>query len=183
MNQLEQACKALAAGKIIAMPTEAVYGLSVDATQHRAVAQLINLKGRSHHKGFICLFDEWDSVVNWVMPIAQAQLFEIFKTWPGPNTWVFPASHAAPFWICNHDGSIALRKSAHPLVAELVAAYGRPIVSTSANPQEQSPAKTAEQVSNYFPNNEIELIMRGELGNQARPTKIREAISGKVIRD
>ncbi|WP_258078063.1 L-threonylcarbamoyladenylate synthase, partial [Xanthomonas arboricola] len=65
-------------------------------------------------------------------------------SWPGPHTWILPITAQVPRWVTGaHDG-LAVRISAHPLVAALCAAWGGPLVSTSANLAGEPPARSRQ---------------------------------------
>ncbi len=81
----------------------------------------------------------------------------------------------------DHD-RVALRVSAHPLVAALCDAFGGPIVSTSANIASEPPAMSADEVRAIFGDG-LDAIVEGELGGLERPSTIRDLVSGRVLRD
>ncbi len=86
-----------------------------------------------------------------------------------------------PAWITGSYPNLAVRISRHPLVQALCLAFGGPIVSTSANPAGLPPAKTAAEVRRYF-GNQIPFCA-GETGNAARPSTIRDLLTGEVLRE
>jgi L-threonylcarbamoyladenylate synthase len=79
-----------------------------------------------------------------------------------------------------HAG-IALRITAHPLAAQLCRAFGGALVSTSANRHGEEPARNADAVHTAF-GAELEYILDGAVGGLERPTPIRDAISGDLLR-
>lgn len=176
---IAQATKQLKAGKVLAMPTEAVYGLSVDPTQLDAVHALLALKGRDFDKGFILVAADLAQLAPWIMPLTDEMLQRVQPTWPGPVTWIVPAQPDVSLSITGGRGTLAIRVSAHPEVQAICRAFG-PLVSTSANPSGKPPAVTAEQVRSYFGNDFP--VLAGELGGLARPTTVRDVITGAVIR-
>ncbi|MET0226605.1 MAG: Sua5/YciO/YrdC/YwlC family protein, partial [Dokdonella sp.] len=80
-----------------------------------------------------------------------------------------------------HAG-IALRVTAHPRAAALCAAFGAALVSTSANRHGAAPALSADDVHNAF-GAELDAILNGNVGGLERPTPIRDAISGAIVRN
>lgn len=66
------------------------------------------------------------------------------------NTWVFPRSAAVPDWVAGAHAGIALRVTAHEPAAALCHAFGAPLVSTSANPHGQPPARDLATLERYF---------------------------------
>jgi L-threonylcarbamoyladenylate synthase len=178
----EHAVRVLRAGGIIAYPTEAVFGLGCDPFQELAVQRILQLKQRSIEKGLILVAATWEQVAFLVESLDPQILKQVLATWPGPHTWVFPASSAAPSWICGNHNSVALRISAHPVVQALCKQFGKPIVSTSANRAQQAPAYNKLEVQQIF-GESIDYIIDGVVGDSLTPTEIRDAISGKVLRE
>jgi len=105
---------------------------------------------------------------------------EILDSWPGPITWVLPKKLGVPSWLSGQNKGIAVRISAHPIVSALCKKTGI-LLSTSANPTGQRPAKNASQVRNYF-GNSVDFIYPGITEGAQQPTEIRDAISGRILR-
>ena len=170
----------MASGGVIAYPTEAVYGLGCDPFNAAAVARILTLKRRRPHKGLIVVAAEFRQLLPLLNLHQDLPLDQILATWPGPVTWVMPASTRVPHWLRGDRGGIAVRVSAHPLVRELCGLTGA-LVSTSANPEDRVPARTAARVRAYFANR-LDLIVPGTTGGRATPTVIRDAVTGRQIR-
>lgn len=168
--------------RLIAYPTEAVYGFGCDPFCQEAVARLLQLKHRSVDKGLILVAADWRQIEALVEPIPPRALAQVLASWPGPLTWVFPASSTAPSWIRGRHPTIALRVSAHPVVQELCQAYGGPIVSTSANREGEPPLRDYRALQIMF-GLDIDFIVPGKVGGQSNPTIIRDAVSGVVLRN
>jgi L-threonylcarbamoyladenylate synthase len=177
---LNLAVKTLNQGGIIAYPTEAVFGLGCLPEDVYSVARILVLKGRSVRKGLILIAakpEQFDSYVDY--PDDELRQ-KVSASWPGPVTWVLPATANTPGWISGYKDTVAVRVSAHPIVQALCNKVGV-IVSTSANPTRKSPAMNAFKVRSYF-GDEIDYILPGNTGSKTLPTEIRDAISGKVLR-
>ena len=183
INSLNQAVLALKSGGIIAYPTEAVYGLGCDPFNEIAVKKLLTLKKRPITHGLILLAHSWSVLAKYTLPVAPQLLSKALETWPGPNTWLFPARlDLVPTWIRGEHQSVALRVTAHPLAKDLCEAFAGPIVSTSANLHGQPTTKTAAEVRLQFQSG-IDYILEGETGNLTKPTPIYDVISGKMLRN
>ena len=181
--QLRLACRTLRAGGVIAYPTEAVYGLGCEPLSAAAVARLLAIKGRPAHKGLILVAadqGQLDPYVDWRVLSAERRR-AIESSWPGPVTWLLPARAEVPGWLCGSHASIAVRVTAHPLARDLCIAYGRALVSTSANRTGTPPARSALAVERTL-GGAIDFLLHGELGGLTRPTEIRDALSGEVVR-
>ncbi len=181
MTQILQAVQVLRQGGIIAYPTEAVYGLGCDPLQEHAVKRLLALKKRPVSKGLILIAASLTQLTPYLAPIPVPRMQEVLSTWPGPVTWLFPASSQVPAWICGDYDTVAVRVTAHPVVQQLCTQFGHAMVSTSANRSQEPPAKTADEVAIIFPSG-IDVIVRGKVGGLGKPTEIRDAISGVVLR-
>ncbi len=176
---IPEATDLLKKGGIIAYPTEGVYGLGCDPFNELAVTKLLTLKDRNVSQGLILIATHWEQVAALTKPIPTNRMEAIQQTWPGPITWLFPASEKAPKWITGKHDTIALRITNHKTAKEICEAFNNTIVSTSAN-RHGDPAPTdLSSVQNYFPNI---TIVEGELGTQTKPTPIFDALSGKQIR-
>ena len=180
---LSQAVTALSDGGVIAYPTEAVWGLGCDPRQQAAVAKLLRLKQRPVEKGVIVVTASLDLLDDWLDldALPATRIAEIQASWPGPNTWVLPTTPKAPSWVTGSHDSLAVRISAHPLVAALCQQWQAPLVSTSANLAGMPPARSRDQLDPALLR-ELDGIVDGETGQQAQPTTIRDARSGQVLR-
>jgi L-threonylcarbamoyladenylate synthase len=166
---IPQVGRHLRAGKLLAYPTETVYGLG-SAPTARAVAALSRLKGRPEGKPFLLLIssrgmaEEWGLVFN---PSASA-LSDAF--WPGPLTLVLPGGEGRlPEELRGKEGGIAVRYTSHPGIARLVAVLGEPLTSTSANRPGGPPAPGADRLVELFGleerSGELLVLDGGVLGN------------------
>lgn len=180
---LARAVACLRAGGVIACPTEAVWGLGCDPMDEAAVRRLLAIKQREVAKGLLLVaadVGQLDGLVDWDA-LAPGQRDAVLASWPGANTWVVPAAARVPSWITGtHDG-VAVRVSAHPLVAALCRGFGGPLVSTSANAAGENPARTEAQLTPAL-RAAVDLVLPGATGGLDRPTPIRDARTGAVLR-
>lgn len=181
MRQIQHAVKTLEQGGIIAYPTEAVFGLGCDPFNEIAVDNLKRLKFRSYNKGFIIIAADFEQLQALVAHIPPAALAQVKATWPGPITWVFPAAEIVPLWLQGTQSTIAVRVTDHPIASAICKAYGKPIVSTSANHEGGKPARKEKEVVEIF-GDSIDLVVSGMVGDLTQPTEIRDALTGKILR-
>jgi L-threonylcarbamoyladenylate synthase len=181
MRETQRAAKILEEGGVIAYPTEAVYGLGCDPFNEPAVMRVLKLKNRMPDKGVILIAHDWKQLQPLVQYLPPDRMQPIFDTWPGPVTWVFPASELVPIWIRGTHLTIAVRVTNHPIASLLCKEFGNPIVSTSANIEGKEPARDEETVKKIF-NDKIDLLVSGFVGDAKNPTEIRDALSGKILR-
>ncbi|WKD49886.1 L-threonylcarbamoyladenylate synthase [Microbulbifer spongiae] len=176
-----QAARTLAAGGVIAHPTESVWGLACDPYNLQAVKRLLRLKRRPLEKGLILVSGEMDSFGNFLAALSDDQRRQLRDTWPGPVTWLVPHFNRIPYWICGAHASVALRCTSHPFTAALTHAFGGAIVSTSANPMGCQPARQKYQVLRYF-GDALDFVGGGATGGHSAPSEIRDLLSGRVMR-
>lgn len=182
-SALDQAASALRAGGVIAYPTESVFGLGCDPHNEAALKRLFELKQRPLTQGVLLIAADFAQVEKYIDLAAMPTdaLARARATWPGPHTWVFPRSAATPAWLTGAHTGIALRVTAHPLAAALCRAFGGAVVSTSANRHGEPPARSTQAVQAAF-GDELAYILAGETSGLARPTSIRDAVTGEEIR-
>lgn len=172
----------LARGGIVAYPTEAVYGLGCDPANPDAVERLLALKQRPRHKGLILVAADLEALLPWIAPPTEDIRARVLATWPGPVTWLMPASADCPEHVRGRHDTVATRVTAHPVAAGLCRQWGGALVSTSANRGGGEPARDAARVRRLF-GDAIDLVIEGPVGDLDRPTPIRDARSGATIRD
>jgi L-threonylcarbamoyladenylate synthase len=182
---LRRAAGAIAAGAVVAYPTEAVYGLGCDPLDADAVRRLLAIKGRSEDKGLILIAADFSAIAPFVEPLGSRRMAEIHRSWPGPNTWLLPARADIPRWLTGRYDTLAVRVTAHPLAAALCRAWARfgggALVSTSANLSGHGAVRSALGVRLQL-NPDPDLIVVGCCGGNARPSTIRDGCSGRVLR-
>ena len=181
MNNIEQAVQYLKKGKVIAYPTESVYGFGCDPFNVDAVSQILRIKQRSIDKGFILIASEWDHIEPLVESLAPHLSAQILSSWPGPITWTIPASRALPHWIRGQFDEVAVRITAHPIARALCQGFGQPIISTSANIEGAPPTRDYRTTVLSF-SDEVDFIVDGQVGGAKNPTEIRSALTGDIIR-
>lgn len=182
-DAIEQAAAALRAGGVAAYPTEAVYGLGCDPHERQAVERIFALKGRPATQGVLLIGATFDHVAPYIDldAVPAERLAGIRAEWPGPHTWIFPRAATVPAWIAGGHAGIALRVTAHPVAAALCRAFGGALVSTSANPHAEPPARDAATVRRYF-HDGVDSVIDAPPGGATRPTSIRDALTGAIIR-
>jgi L-threonylcarbamoyladenylate synthase len=131
---IDDAMRCLAAGGLVAFPTETVYGLGADATNSEAVARLYAAKGRPAFNPLIAHVTDRAAARRLAdFDADAARLAEAF--WPGPLTLVLPKTAECPVAELATAGldSIAVRVPRHPVAQKILAGFGRPVVAPSAN--------------------------------------------------
>jgi L-threonylcarbamoyladenylate synthase len=158
---VERAAQTLAAGGLVAFPTETVYGLGADATNAAAVARLYDAKGRPSFNPLIAHVAE-TAAARPLARFNQAAERLALAFWPGPMTLVLPKLANCPVAELATAGldTIAVRVPSHPIARAILIALGRPVVAPSANRSGHVSPTTAQHVLADL-RGRIELIVDG----------------------
>jgi len=149
----------LAAGKVLAYPTETVYGFG-GAVDERSVEKLVELKGRPAGKPFLLLVAASEMITRMELKLTSYASTLAARFWPGPLTLVLPGGeHRVPAKLRGPEGGVAVRWTPHQSLARLILAHGQPITSTSANRPGVPPATAADQIVSQW----SDAIARGTL--------------------
>ncbi len=168
---LAGATETLAAGGIVAFPTETVYGLAACPAVAGSVEKLNRVKGRAAEKPYTVHVAYPEQLYDFIAdPPWQARVLAD-KAWPGPVTVVVELSDSQVEAARSKFGdeydkffsnnAIGLRCPDHPVAAALLAGVDAVVVAPSANPASKPPPFDAEQVRKYFPANQIDMILDG----------------------
>ena len=148
---INAAAALLRAGRLVAFPTETVYGLGADATNPDAVLSIYETKGRPRFNPLIVHVADLEMAESLAVfsPLARA-LAERF--WPGPLSIVLPLrqGHGLADVATAGLDTVALRMPDHPVALALLRAAGRPLAAPSANPSGRLSPTTADQVRRFF---------------------------------
>lgn len=175
------AAKAIHAGNLVAYPTEAIYGLGCDPDNQASLQKLLELKRRDTDKGLILIASDWPQLESFVELKDTATIERAKNSWPGPVTWIMPASKRCSALLTGGRTTIAVRVSAHPIVQELCNQCGHALVSTSANISGQNPLQTPDEIVNAFAP-DLTGVVDGALGGLKNATSIFDATTGVQLR-
>ena len=149
----------LAAGKVLAYPTETVYGFG-GAVDERSVQELVSLKGRAPGKPFLLLVARSEMITRLGLHLTGYASMLAARFWPGPLTLVLPGGdNRVPDRLRGPEGGVAVRWTPHRSLSRLILAHGDPITSTSANRPGVAPATAADQIVSQW----NDAIVRGTL--------------------
>ncbi len=157
---VELAADLIRAGKLVAFPTETVYGLGANALDAAAVARIFAVKGRPATSPLIVHVDSAEMArglaARW--PDAAEKLAQ--RYWPGPLTLVVAKSPRIPDVVTAGLPTVGLRVPAHPLALALIRAAGVPIAAPSANRFTELSPTTAAHVRNSL-GGEVDYVLEG----------------------
>lgn len=145
-DELRHAAELLRAGRLVAFPTETVYGLGANALSAQAVARIFEAKGRPHTSPLIVHLASREAAAEVVSrwPEEASKLAERF--WPGPLTLVLPKQPSVPDIVTAGLGTVGVRVPSHPVALALLRECGLPLAAPSANRFTQLSPTTAEHV-------------------------------------
>jgi L-threonylcarbamoyladenylate synthase len=141
---IQETAEHLKQGRVVAYPTDTLYGVGVNAFSAEAIEQLYDVKERTLDKGIPILLadlEDLEKVAEAIPPLAQSL---IEQYWPGALTLIVPKKSTLPANISPNDG-IAVRIPAHNISRALIRAAGGAVATSSANKSGRPPARTAAE--------------------------------------
>lgn len=129
---IEQVVEVLRKGGLIIYPTDTVYGLGCDITNHRAIeaiCKIRNIKPDKANLSFICY--DLSHISDYIKPIDNSTFRVLKKALPGPFTFIFNASHNVPKLLSSNKKTVGIRVPDNDIARCIVKELGNPIVSTS----------------------------------------------------
>lgn len=147
-------------GKLVAFPTETVYGLGADALNESAVKRIFEAKGRPPDNPLIVHIADFSQVYELVREVPEKAKMLAEKFWPGPLTIVLPKEDKVPYATTGGLDTVAIRMPAHEIALALIEESKRPIAAPSANISGKPSPTLAEHVADDF-YGKIECIIDG----------------------
>jgi L-threonylcarbamoyladenylate synthase len=130
---LERAAAAVRRGKVVAIPSDALYTLVADPFNLRAVSQVFKAKGREPQRSLPILIRDTMMAEELAGELNNRFFLLARRFWPGPLTIIVPASAKMPLKVTGNTGRMALRQSRSHVANQLIAMLNGPLISTSAN--------------------------------------------------
>lgn len=134
---------------VVALPTDTLYGLSVNALDPVAIERLFKIKGREKDKGVPVLVNSISMAkkIARILPEHEPLLAEL---WPGPYTVVFKKQRIVPLELTGGKDTVAIRFPQHPLCISIIRDFEGPITATSANIAGEEPLSSGEDIERRF---------------------------------
>ncbi len=146
-NAIQQAAVAIRAGGVIAIPTDTLYGLAVNAFDATAVQRVFDVKGREERRALPLVAATVGQVERCLGPLPPLGQRLAARFWPGPLTLVVAAPDTLGPAVTAGTGTIAVRVPAHRIAQELCAASETLLTATSANLSGQPPSGDPDAVA------------------------------------
>ena len=159
-DKLAKAAEILAAGGLVAVPTETVYGLAANGLNAEAVAKIYEVKGRPETKPISLLVSGMEEVETLCEKIPESAYTLAQCFWPGPLTMILWKKPIVPALVTAGGTTIGVRCPAHEKTLALIQKAGFPLAAPSANLSGQPSPKNAQQVLAYF-DGKIEGVIDG----------------------
>lgn len=159
-DDLTKAIALLNEGKVIAIPTETVYGLAADALNPDAVMQIFRIKKRPVFDPLIVHLSGAAEVGKYVLSFPEKARLLAKQFWPGPLTLILPKNKVIPDLVTSGLPFVGLRVPRHELTLNLLRRLNFPLAAPSANPFGYVSPTTAKHVQDQL-GNQIELILDG----------------------
>jgi tRNA threonylcarbamoyl adenosine modification protein (Sua5/YciO/YrdC/YwlC family) len=178
-RKVQRAVDVLAAGEVIAYPTDTLYALGCDMLARRALERIYQLKSmpRTHPLALIC--PDLSDIARYAR--VDDRTYRMLKRLlPGPYTCILEASREVPRILQSKRKTIGIRVPKNPLIVEVARALGRPVLSSSAVDQNGEPLRDAADLDARWP--DLALILDGGWGG-VTPTTVIDLVNGAVVRE
>lgn len=158
------AAELIAAGGLVAVPTETVYGLAGDGTDVQAVERIYEVKGRPEVKPLSLMVPGQEAMERYCEDVPPQAKLLAERFWPGPLTIILKSRPLVPEIVRAGGETVGLRCPDHPDTLAMLRACGVPLAAPSANPSGAPSPKTAQDVLGYFDGQIEGVIDGGECG-------------------
>jgi L-threonylcarbamoyladenylate synthase len=170
-TEIETIVKLLQNGQTILYPTDTIWGIGCDCTNKAAVQKVYTLKKRPDTKSLILLVDSIEMLQNYT-PVSAEKLQKLHGQFTRPLTVIYSETTNLPDFLKAEDGSIAMRVAQDPFCQAIIAAFGKPIVSTSANISGEPTPKNFKEIEATIKKNVDYTVLYRQNDNDEREPSI-----------
>jgi L-threonylcarbamoyladenylate synthase len=183
VEALRRAAEAIRRGKVVAIPTDALYVLAADPFQLQAVAGVFRAKGREAGRSLPILVDSLQMAEDYSVNLTSRFYLLARRFWPGPLTIIVPASSLLPLKVTGNTGRLAMRQSSAAVPRRIVELLQSPIIATSANVSGQPTCRSGVEVLGAM-DGRVDLVLdAGPLAAQGATTIDITEPEWKLIRE
>ncbi len=168
---LERAAAAIRRGKVVAIPTDALYTLIADPFSLGAVTGVFRAKGREMHRSLPILIRDTMMAEELASELSNRFFLLARKFWPGPLTIIVPASAKIPLKVTGNTGRMALRQSRSVVANKLIDLLNQPLISTSANISSRPTCRSGIDVFGMM-DGRVDLVLDGGICGGAGATTV-----------
>lgn len=159
-DAIDQAARAVCGGKVVAIPTDALYTLVADPFNLNAVAKVFFAKGREIHRSLPLFISDHLMAEELARDLSNRFFLLARRFWPGPLTIIVPASPRVPLKVTGNTGRLALRHPKSPVAEALINHLNQPLIATSANISGQPTCSSGIEVFGTM-DGRIDLVLDG----------------------
>lgn len=178
---IEMAADLIAAGGVVAIPTDTVYGVAASLSHPDALRRVYAIKHRDQSKPLPILVSSTDALARLIPDIDPNVALLLDAYWPGPLTVALDAPPGMPDEVLAPDGSIGVRQPNHRLAIELIERAGGAVACTSANISGQKPATSAAHVMRTL-GADLDGIVDGGIASGGVPSTVIRIDENNVVR-
>ena len=184
-EEIKNAVEVLKKGGVIVYPTDTIWGIGCDATNAKAINKIHKIKRRVEEKTMIVLVSKMETINNYVSEVPETA-FDLIETWSKPLTIVYNGAKNLAKNLVRDNDTVAIRVSKDEYSRRLIEAFGKPIVSTSANESGKKSPIFYKDIDSYILDNADYVVnLYHNTMNEVKPStiiKIENGGSFKIIR-
>ena len=170
-SSVQVAAEVIAAGGVVALPTDTLYGLAADPFRADAVARLFAVKGRPSERALPLIAADLEQIVTHLGSLPPMGRCLAEKFWPGPLTLLIGAPAALADDVTGGTGRVGVRVPAHGVARDLCRACQRPLTATSANLSGDPPSPDPDEVERTL-GSRIDLLLDDGRAPGGQPSTI-----------
>lgn len=178
-EKIREASSVIRRGGLVALPTDTLYGLGVDAFNEEAISQVYKVKKRERKKPLSILISKEEELRDLVTEIAESAKVLMKKFWPGPLTLILPASKKMSKLLTANSGTVGVRVPDNKIALALTRESRVPITSPSANISGHPGPRSCEDVLNQL-GGKIDLVIDGGPSNSGLPSTVVDIREGSL---
>jgi L-threonylcarbamoyladenylate synthase len=180
-QEIEKSLKILQKKEILLYPTDTVWGIGCDATSEAAVSKIYTIKQRAESKSLIILVDEIEMLQQYIPTISKEIKALLSKT-TNPTTIIYNNPIGLAKNVVAQDNTVAIRIVQNDFCKQLIAAFGKPIVSTSANISGNETPKSFKEIAQpILESVDYVVNLHREERNEKSSTILKVAENGEII--
>lgn len=159
-KEIERAVALLRAGRLVAFPTETVYGLGADASNASAIEHLYRVKQRPAEHPVIVHFASAEEAFRWAREVPEGAKALARRFWPGPLTLILKRSALAHDFVTGGQDNVGLRVPSHAVAHQLLSLFGKGVAAPSANRFGHVSPTSAQHVREDL-GSDVDLVLEG----------------------
>ena len=179
-DEITRAVALLRAGKLVAFPTETVYGLGADASSASAIHRLYQVKQRPADHPVIVHFASADDAFRWARQVPEGARALAQRFWPGPLTLILKRSPLAKDFVTGGQDNVGLRVPSHPVAHDLLLSFEDGVAAPSANRFGHVSPTTAQHVREDL-GSDVDLVLEGGATDVGIESTIVDFSSGSPV--